>query len=300
MPQPKMETRNNPYTCQRIVTNGRRGICCNLYELLAVKMCVLAPQTYTASMQTDYKTTNYALHANDRFIGERVDEYVLRVRDLPNDEKPREKLRAEGADSLSLAELVAVILGVGTKKEDVLAMAQRVVKEYGDKAIAAEADAEQMANVLDIPLVKACQIVAAFELGRRFFAVQAGKAVFVRDARQAYEYLKPIGYSPKEQLRGLYLNSRYEVIHDEIISVGSLTANIVHPREVFRPALENGAVAVIIAHNHPSGNLEPTHEDIAVTNQLIAAGKLLGIDVLDHLIIAGDRFARIAGDQPNV
>src|SRR6185503_16001503 len=102
-------------------------------------------------------------------------------------------LLAEGPGSLSLAELVATILGVGTRKEGVLAMAQRVVKEYGDKAIAVEADTQQMAEVLDIPLVKACQIVAAFELGRRFFAVQAGRAVFVRDAHQAYEYLKPIG-----------------------------------------------------------------------------------------------------------
>lgn len=250
-------------------------------------------------MKTADSGSGYALHAHDALIGERINGYVLRVRDLPNEQKPREKLIAEGPDSLSLAELVAAILGVGTRKEGVLAMAQRIVKEYGDKAIAAEADAQQMADVLNIPLVKACQIVAAFELGRRFFAVQAGKAVFVRDAKQAFEYLKPIGYSSKEQLRGLYLNSRYEVIHDEIISVGSLTANIVHPREVFRPALENGAVAVIIAHNHPSGSLEPTSEDIAATAQLAAAGRLLGIDLLDHLIIAGDRFSRITEEPPH-
>ena len=246
-------------------------------------------------MKTAYDPT-YTLDAHDVIVGERVGAYVLRVRDLPSEQKPREKLIFQGPDSLSLAELVATILGVGTKKEDVLAMAHRIVKEYGEKAIAAEADAQQMADVLGIPLVKACQIVAAFELGRRFFASQAGKAIYIRDARQAYEYLKPIGYSPKEQLRGLYLNSRYEIIHDEIISVGSLTANIVHPREVFRPALDNGAVAVIIAHNHPSGSLEPTAEDVTVTKQLAAAGKLLGIDLLDHLIIAGDQYARISED----
>jgi len=251
-------------------------------------------------MNTAYAPRNYTLHANDVLVGEHLDGYVLRVKDLPSDQKPREKLLFEGPDSLSLAELVATILGVGTRKEGVLAMAHRIVKEYGEKAIAAEADAQQMAEVLDIPLVKACQIVAAFELGRRFFASQAGKAVYVRDARQAYEYLKSIGYSPKEQLRGLYLNSRYEVIHDEIISVGSLTANIVHPREVFRPALENGAVAIIIAHNHPSGSLEPTREDIAVTAQLTAAGKLLGIDLLDHLIITENEFMRIMENTNDV
>lgn len=238
----------------------------------------------------------YQFVAHDIIVGEHVDEYVLRLRDRPVDQRPREKLIFQGVDSLSLAELVAAILGVGTRKEDVLAMAERIVKEYGEKAIAAEADAQQMAAVLGIPLVKACQIVAAFELGRRFFASQNGKAVYVRTAAQAYEYLKPIGYSPKEQLRGLYLNSRYEVIHDEVISVGSLTANIVHPREVFRPALEHGAVAVIIAHNHPSGSLEPTNEDKIITLQLIAAGKLLGIDLLDHLIITDAAFGRIAED----
>ncbi len=235
----------------------------------------------------------YPLRANDVTIGERVNQYVLRVKDLPNDQKPREKLMYQGPDSLSLAELVAAILGTGTKKEEVFAMAQRVVKEYGEKAIAAETDPQQMAEVLGIPIVKACQLVAAFELGRRFFASQAGRAVYVRNAEQAFEYLRSIGYSPKEQLRGLYLNSRYEVIHDEIISVGSLTANIVHPREVFRPALEHGAVAIIIAHNHPSGSLEPTEEDIAVTQQLAAAGALLGIDLLDHLIVARDNYAKV-------
>jgi DNA repair protein RadC len=237
--------------------------------------------------------SDYVLHGNDTLVGEHLDEYVLRLRDMPPEQKPREKIIFQGVDSLSLAELVAAILGVGTRKEDVLAMAQRIIKEYGEKAIAAEADAQQMSEVLGIPLIKACQLVAAFELGRRFFASQDGKAVYIRTATQAYEYLKTISYSPKEQLRGLYLNSRYEVIHDEIISVGSLTANIVHPREVFRPALENGAVAIIIAHNHPSGSLEPTAEDIAITKQLIMGGKLLGIEVLDHLIIAKDKFARV-------
>lgn len=246
-------------------------------------------------METAYviESKSYALRANDLLVGERVDQYVLKVRDLPNEQKPREKLISQGPDSLSLAELVAAILGTGTRKEEVFTMAQRIVKEYGEKTIAAETDPRQMSEVLEIPLVKACQLVSAFELGRRFFASQAGKAVHVRNARQAYEYLRPIGYSTKEQLRGLYLNSRYEVIRDEVISIGSLTANIVHPREVFRPAVEHGAVAVIIAHNHPSGSLEPTEEDIAVTGQLAAAGKLLGIDLLDHLIVANNDFKQI-------
>lgn len=246
-------------------------------------------------MQTAYaiRGDRYTLHEHDVIVGEQINQYVLRVKDLPDEQKPREKLLHQGPDTLSVAELVAAILGTGTRKEEVFSMAQRIIKEYGEKAIAAETDAGQMAEVLDIPLVKACQLVAAFELGRRYFASHDGKAVYIRSAQQAFEYVRAIGYGAKEQLRGLYLNSRYEIVYDEVISVGSLTANIVHPREVFQPAIRYGAVAVIIAHNHPSGSLEPTHEDIAVTAQLRAAGKLLGIDLLDHLIIAGDSFTQV-------
>jgi DNA repair protein RadC len=115
----------------------------------------------------------------------------------------------------------------------------------------------------------------------------------VRNAKQAYQYFKDMGDNQKEQLRGLYLNSRYQVIRDEVISVGSLTSNIVHPREVFRPAIEYGAIAVILAHNHPSGRLEPTMADLEITEQLVSAGKLLGIDLLDHLIITSSRHVSI-------
>lgn len=237
--------------------------------------------------------TSYQLDSHDTMIGEHLEPYVLRVRDLPDEQKPREKLARLGPEALSLAELTAAILGVGTTKEDVLTMAARIIKEYGEKSIATEKSAIKMAEALDIPQSKACQLIAAFELGRRFYASEGGKAVYVRNAQQAFEYVHTIGYSSKEQLRGLYLNSRYEVVYDELISVGSLTANIVHPREVFRPAIEHSAVAVIIAHNHPSGNPEPTTEDIAVTEQLVTAGKLLGIELLDHLVIAADQYVRI-------
>jgi DNA repair protein RadC len=135
--------------------------------------------------------------------------------------------------------------------------------------------------------------VASFELGRRFQIKQAGRPVHVRNARQAYQYFKDMGSNQKEQLRGLYLNSRYQVIRDELISVGSLTSNIVHPREVYHPAVEYGAVAIILAHNHPSGRLEPTMADIEITEQLITAGKVMGIDLLDHLIITSNRYISI-------
>jgi len=236
----------------------------------------------------------YILRDQDTLVADHSDvTYVLRVRDLPAEEKPREKMLQFGPKALGVSELVAILLNVGTKKEDVLSMAQRVLKEYGETAIINETDPTQLSEALNIPLGKACQIVACFELGRRYFANDGGKAVFVRTAGQAYDYLRDMGVSKKEQLRGLYLNSRHEIIHDEVISVGSLTANIVHPREVFQPAVAYGAVAVIVAHNHPSGSLEPTTADLLVTTQLIDAGRVLGIEILDHLIITERSFASI-------
>lgn len=248
-------------------------------------------------MHTLISPRPYELADTDIVTGEGGTGYVLRVRDLPLEDKPREKLLAAGPGGLTHAELIAVLLGVGTRKEEVLSMANRVIREYGERAIINEKNPARLAETLDIPLAKACQIVASFELGRRAYQNKVGKPVFVRTAAQAFEHLKSMGHLQKEQLRGLYLNSRFQVIHEEIISIGSLTANIVHPREVFQPALEYGAVAVIVAHNHPSGSLEPTAADIEATDQLAEAGRVLGIELLDHLIIAGDAYKSCEGEK---
>jgi DNA repair protein RadC len=241
-------------------------------------------------LDTLSRTDGYRLQDRDLVLSEPGSGYILRVRDLPDTERPRERMLQAGAGNLSVAELVSIIWGVGSAKEDVLAMARRTLKEYGEKAISNELNPKRLAESADIPLTKACQIIAGFELGRRFYSAQAGRPAQVRNAKQAYRYLKEMGNSQKEQLRGLYLNSRYQVIHDEVISIGTLTANLVHPREVFQPAIERGAVAVILAHNHPSGRLEGTAADIKVTEQLVQAGEVLGIELLDHLVIIPNRF----------
>ncbi len=217
-----------------------------------------------------------------------INQYVFRVRDMAPNDKPREKLLRYGPSGLSSAELIAVLLSVGTRHEDVLAMSRRILKEYGDRAIIHETSPQKLANALSIPQGKAIQLVACFEIGQRSFARHNGKPRYIRTAQHAYEYVVDMASGKKEQLRGLYLNAQYEIIHDEVISVGSLTASIVHPREVFQPAVEYGAVAVIVAHNHPSGVLDPTDEDHAVTAQLVEAGKTLGIELLDHLIVTGN------------
>jgi DNA repair protein RadC len=239
-------------------------------------------------------TAPYRLTDTDAnvIMGEAIPQYVLRVKDLPDAEKPREKLLELGAQNLTNAELLALVWGTGTRREEVLQMAQRSLKDYGSKAIASEHNPRHLAEVLEIPISKACQVITSFELGRRFFE-HTDRPIRIHNAKQAHQYLHDMGTSRKEQLRGLYLNSRYQLIHDEVISIGSLTSNIVHPREVFQPAIERGAVALIIAHNHPSGVLEPTTADINVTEQLISAGKVLGIELLDHLIIAKSKYISI-------
>lgn len=231
----------------------------------------------------------YALKDHDRIIS-RNRTYVLRVKDLDEGDKPREKMIRRGVNELSSAELLSIILNTGSKKEGVLALSHRLLQEYGSSGIISQTSPEKLAKESKMPLVKACQVVACFELGRRFFQKKPYGSVTIRSSQQAFTHLKDMSDLKKEHFRGLYLNSHYQLVHDEVISVGSLTSSLIHPREVFRPALEYGAVALIIAHNHPSGQLKPSAADHEVTQQLLQAGEVLGIDVLDHLLIAKNKF----------
>lgn len=238
----------------------------------------------------------YAIKSTALFLDRRYREYPLTLHDLPSDEKPREKLISQGPEALSIPELVAAILVTGTTKEDLLEMSSRLIREFGEKSLMAAKDAAKLSKDMDIPIVKACQLVAAGELGRRFYdRDQSGFAV-IRNAKDAYEYLQDMRNLPKEHLRGLYLNSHNRILRDVVISIGTLDSNIVHPREVFREALECNAAAVVLAHNHPSGEADPSPQDVEITKQLVQAGKILGIAVLDHVIIAKDSFISIKVD----
>jgi DNA repair protein RadC len=224
-------------------------------------------------------------------------QYVLRLRDLPAEEKPREKLMNHGPAVLSIAELIAIVLNVGTTREDVLAMSRRLMKEYGNSVVVNQKDPAKVKELLDIPIGKACQLVACFELGRRLFKPADGKKpILIRTASQVHEYLKDMRDLPKEHLRGLYLDNHYQLIHDELISIGTLTSNLVHPREVFRPAIEHSAAALILAHNHPSGIVTASEADVAITAQIIEAGKVLGIGLLDHVIIARNKYESVEAE----
>lgn len=221
--------------------------------------------------------------------------YHLKIRDLPADEKPREKLLAHGASSLSTAELLAVVLHTGTKKEGILEMSARILKDYGSGGIMGQKNPSTMSKDLDIPIGKALQVAACAELGRRFYEKNNSSLPTIRTAREVYDYTADMRMFAKEHLRGIYLNAHYKVIHDEIISIGTVDANIIHPREVFKPAIEHSAVALILAHNHPSGETAPSEADLSVTAQLVDAGRLLGVDLIDHVIVTKNGFASVPG-----
>ncbi len=145
-----------------------------------------------------------------------------------------------------MRELIAVVLGTGTSKEGVLEMSGRIVREYGERGIIAETDPSKLSLDLDIPIVKACQIVAVGELGRRFYEKNPSGFTIIRNGDDVYKYLGDMRNLGKEQLRGLFLNSHNHIVHDEVISIGTVNSNLVHPREVFRPAIEYSAAAIII------------------------------------------------------
>lgn len=233
----------------------------------------------------------YTRNAKVFFLEER--QYILAVRDLPDEDKPREKLLRHGSSVLTLAELLAVVLNTGTKKEEILSMTNRILKEYGPKSILTQKDAKKLAADLDIPIGKALQIVACGELGRRTFAKNENASPVIRTASDVFEHVLDMRKFTKEQLRGLYLNAHYKLIHEETLSVGTVDASIIHPRDVFKPAIEYGAAAIILVHNHPSGETQSSSSDKAITEQVISAGKMMGIELIDHVIITKNSYKSI-------
>lgn len=244
-------------------------------------------------MRSTTAHTAYAITPRSWILDNEQRNYTLTIHDMPDAEKPREKLVERGPDTLSVQELLAAVLNTGTIKEDVLTMSRRIVRDYGEQSIVRLRSAKKFSQEMCVPLGKAVQILAAMELGRRFFERNTAAAPCIRTARDVFEYVTDMRELPKERLRGLYLNTHYKVIHDEIISIGTVDTNIVHPREVFKPALEYAAVAVVLVHNHPSGSLDPSEADTAITAQLIESGKLLGIELIDHVIVTKDGFTSV-------
>lgn len=210
------------------------------------------------------------------------------IHDLPKEERPRERLVKFGEDALSAQELLQVILGRGIAGESVAVTSQKLLSQFGSLQKLAEASIEELSSIKGIGVAKATQIKAVFEIGRRVsIQVLSYKSKELTDPKKVYQLIKSkLKDYHKEHFYIIPINSRNYSIAE--VSVGSLNASIVHPREVFAEAIKNKAVSVIFAHNHPSGNAEPSQDDLATTKRLVEVGKILGIEVEDHIIVTKD------------
>ncbi|MFJ5715528.1 DNA repair protein RadC [Neobacillus sp. NPDC093127] len=219
---------------------------------------------------------------------------TLMIRDFPQDERPRERFIQNGPQSLSNHELVAILLRTGTKDESVLQLSNRLLTHFEGLRLLKAATLEEMTEIKGIGSAKAIQILAAVEIGRRISNLSYNDRYVIRSPEDGAKYLmNDMRFLSQEHFVCLYLNTKNQVIHKQTVFIGSLNASIVHPREVFREALKRSAASVIAVHNHPSGDPAPSREDIEVTKRLVECGKIIGIDLLDHLIIGDNKFVSL-------
>ncbi|OPY68419.1 MAG: hypothetical protein A4E62_02068 [Syntrophorhabdus sp. PtaU1.Bin002] len=219
------------------------------------------------------------------------DETTFTVRDLPRQERPRERLQKFGAEALSAQELLALIIGRGVAKRSVMDIAQELVRRFGSINGLSQATAEELSKVRGIGIAKAAQILACFELARRQDLEGETEDLDIRDPGDVVKVVRAgLRDKAKEHFKLVLLNTRNKVIGVSTISIGTLNASLVHPREVFKEAVVRSASSVILVHNHPSNDLEPSEEDIRITRRMVEAGKIMGIEVLDHIIITRHQF----------
>ena len=214
----------------------------------------------------------------------------MKIKDLPKIDMPREKLEKYGPEKLSDHELLAILLGSGIKGLNVLELSKKILKNISKVGI----DKVTLKDLLEIKglgKAKASEIISCFELGRR--VLKDKKTSILLSAKDVWERMSEIRTSKKEHFVVFYLDSRNQEIQKEIISIGTLNESLVHPREVFELAIKNNTSSIILAHNHPSGNTEPSQADIEITKKLIYAGRILDIRIVDHIIVTEKEYLSI-------
>lgn len=211
---------------------------------------------------------------------------ALKIMDLPESERPQERLIRYGADVLSNSELLAVILRTGTKKQNVINLSSFLLKERGGLNGLINSTYEELKEIDGIGIVKAAEIMALAEISKRFRSFKSGEDYRISSPKDAADYvMDEMKYLQKEHLRVIMLNTKNMVICSKDVSMGSLNSSIVHPREIYTEAIKRCSASIIICHNHPSGDPTPSLEDINITKRLAECGKIIGIELIDHIVI---------------
>ena len=216
----------------------------------------------------------------------------MNISKLPNDEKPREKLMREGKENLSTAEILAIIIGSGSRGRSALDVASEIMcMDKKGVGFLAECRPEELSSIKGIGTAKTCELLAAVELGKRIASQKRAENPLISSASDiARIFMERMRYYKQEQFVSLMISAKGEIIEETKVSIGDLCSSSTHPREVFVEAVRRSAGSVIFVHNHPSGDPTPSDTDVETTKRLMEAGKLLGIPVLDHIIIGDGRF----------
>ena len=213
----------------------------------------------------------------------------MKIKDLPKSDRPREKLIAKGAENLKDPELLAILLRTGKVGKNVIEIASQILGKYSKKRLL-QMTYEDLSKISGIDSAKATTLLAAFELSKRALEVNDTNLPTIVTPKDVVAQLTDLRHNKKEHFVALYLNARNQLVHKETISMGTLNVNLVHPREVFEPAVRYLAAQVVIAHNHPSGDPKPSDADLEITKRLAEAGKMMGIEVVDHIIVTKNSF----------
>lgn len=214
-----------------------------------------------------------------------------RIMDMPQNERPQERLLRYGADSLSNSELLAVILRTGTKNENVINLSQRIITAFNGINGLLEASQDDLMSISGIKEAKASQILSMAEMAKRFQTYRSGDSYMINSPGDAADLIMvELREFKQEVLKVLLLNTKNIVIGIHNASMGSLNSSIVHPREIYKEAIRKSAASIIMVHNHPSGDPSPSSEDLAATGRIKEVGKIIGIELLDHIIIGDGKY----------
>ncbi len=219
------------------------------------------------------------------------------IKNWPEDERPRERLLKFGANGLSTAQLLAIILRTGGKDKSALELARELLMHFSSVKEIEDASAAEFSEIKGMGNAKIAQLKAAFELGRRLLQDEADNVSQMssfKNSREVYDYYRTKFYGlKKEKFLCAMLNTKNKVFKETVVSDGTLTSSLVHPREVFRYAIKEAAASVLFIHNHPSGDPTPSKDDIAITERLVKTGKIVGINVLDHVIVSDGKYVSL-------